>query len=294
MDVSAYVPAPIAGAAEMFRIEDGVWGMPYTTLPSGFWVNMNLWEEAGLTDADFPTTWEELQTVAEKLTDGDVVGLAFGPEWQRIGTFMAQAGGGLLDASGAAAVDTPENASALEFVQKGLTEGWMAFPSAIDAGWGGEALGIERAAMVIEGNWIAGFLNADFPDVNWTAVELPAGAAGQGTLQFTQGWGIAADSTKQDAAVDLVRFLMSDEQQMVAARGFGVMPSVSTVAEEWTAEFPNLGAFVAGGNYSQGVPALQGIGAVLGDFNGQIEGLATGDIQSILSSVQASLAEIAG
>ena len=54
--------------------------------------------------------------------------------------------------------------------------------------------------MTIEGNWIGGALSKDFPDVKYRTVELPAGPKGKGTLQFTNCWGIAADSKNKPAA----------------------------------------------------------------------------------------------
>ena len=57
-------------------------------------INSDLWGAAGLTEDDIPTTWEELDAVSAALTTDSTVGLAFGTEYQRVGTFMAQAGGG--------------------------------------------------------------------------------------------------------------------------------------------------------------------------------------------------------
>ena len=38
--------------------------------------------------------------------------------------------------------------------------------------------------MVIEGNWIAGAMAQDYPDVNWGVVEIPEGPAGRGDLRL--------------------------------------------------------------------------------------------------------------
>lgn len=256
-------------------------------------INEDQWAAAGLTDADIPTTWDQLEHVAQELTRDGHVGLSFGPEWQRIGVFMAQAGGGLLDANGHAAVDTPENLAALEFVQRGLQEGWIAYPSAIDSGWGGEAFGSGRAAMTIEGNWLMGAMANDFPNVDFKVVPLPTGPnGGQGTLMFTTGWGIAQASSNHQGALAMVKCLLSDEQQMAAAEGFGVMPATTTVADEWAAAFPEQAAFIGGGNYAQTFPAIQGIAPVIGDFGSQLEGLSNANAHSILTSVQGSLADI--
>lgn len=90
--------------------------------------------------------------------------------------------------------------------------------------WGGEAFGTQKAAMTIEGNWITGSLSADYPDVNYTVVELPEGSAGKGTIHFTKGWGIAADSPNQKGDIDLVEYLTSDDVVMDFAKSFGIMP----------------------------------------------------------------------
>ena len=253
-------------------------------------INTDAWEAAGLTEADVPTTWEDLQSVAEQLTTDDQVGLSFGPEWQRIGTFMAQAGGGLTNPDGTeATVDSAENLEALEFVQKMLVDGVAAYPADVDAGWGGEALGIGAAAMVIEGNWIVGAMTNNYPDVPYLVAELPAGPVGQGTLQFTNCWGVAADGANTGGAVDLVSFLTSGEQQMEFANAFGVMPSVQSVNAEWTEAFPEQAAFLAGAEYAQGGPAAQGATDVIADFNSQLQGLKDGDPEAILASVQTNL-----
>lgn len=277
---------------EQFTFDGSFYAAPKDFSTLALAINDDAWAAAGLTEADFPTTWEELADVAQQLTTDGQVGLSFGPEWQRIGTFMAQAGGALVDDEGNAVVDSDANVQALDFVKELLASGSTAFPSAIGAGWGGEALGNGAAAMVIEGNWIAGAMANDFPDRNYTVVPLPEGPGGAGTLQFTTGWGIAELSQNKEAALSFVQFMVSDAQQMQFARDFGVMPSVTTVADQWAEEFPEAAAFVRGGSHAQGFPAVNGIAAVISDFNAQIEGLSTADSATVLQSVQRSLEEI--
>ena len=253
-------------------------------------INTDAWAAAGLTDADIPTDWEGLATVAKTLTTGDQVGLSFGPEYQRIGVFMEQAGGGLVDDDGTTAIaDSPENVEAVTFVQQMLKDGVLAYPSAIDSGWGGEALGSGRAAMTIEGNWIVGAMKNDFPDVKYTVVPLPEGPAGPGTFQFTNCWGIAADSPNQEAALELVDFLTSTEQQAEFANAFGVMPSVQSAAEDFRAAYPEQEAFLDSAEFAVSPPTMPGASDVLADFNGQIEGLADADIPGMLASVQTNM-----
>jgi multiple sugar transport system substrate-binding protein len=257
-------------------------------------INTDLWEAAGLTDADVPTTWEELSEVSAALTGDGVTGLAFGAEYQRVGAFMAQAGGGLLSSDGAVIADSPENVEALDYVQAGLESGDFAYAAAIGAGWGGEAFGKQLAAMVIEGNWIGGALRNDFPDVNYLIAELPQGPGGPGTLQYTNCWGMAADSPNQQAALELVEYLTAADQQLAFSEAFGPMPSVQSAADAWTEANPEDAAFLAGAEYAQFLPTQAGATDVIADFNAQLESLKTADPQSILDSVQANLEAVAG
>ncbi|MFF2632560.1 extracellular solute-binding protein [Microbacterium sp. NPDC058021] len=258
-------------------------------------INTTLWEAAGLTDADIPTTWDELASVAQTLTTDGRVGLAFGAEYQRLGAFMAQAGGRLVSADGTEAVaDSPENVEALTYVKDHLADGTFAFAADIGAGWGGEAFGKELAAMVVEGNWITGGLAADFPDVEYTVAQLPEGPAGPGTMQFTNCWGMASDSPNQEAVLDLVEYLTSTDQQLAFSEAFGPMPSIESAAADWEAANPELAAFLAGSDYAIGMPTNIGITEVITDFNAQLESLATGDPQQMLESVQTNLEAVVG
>jgi len=278
-----------------FTFEDEFYCAPKDFSTLQLIVNTSLWEAAGLTDDDIPTTWDELSDVAATLTKDGVTGLAFGPEYQRVGAFMAQAGGQLISDDGTEAVaNSPENVEALTYVKEQMEAGSFAYSSDLGAGWGGEAFGKQLAAMTIEGNWIQGAMTNDFPDVEYQVVELPEGPAGKGTMQFTNCWGMAADSPNQQAALDLVEYLTSAEQQLAFSEAFGPMPSVQSAAEQWKADNPELAAFIAGADYAKGVPTNDGISAVISDFNAQLEGLKTGDPQQILDTVQENAEAIVG
>ncbi|MBO9626497.1 MAG: extracellular solute-binding protein [Microbacterium sp.] len=273
---------------ENFTVDGSFYCAPKDFSTLALIINTKMWSDAGLTDADLPTTWDDLAAVAKKLTTADHVGLAFGAEYQRIGTFMAQAGGGLVK-DGKAIADDKANVAALEYVKTHLADGTFAFAKDVGAGWGGEALGKQSAAMVIEGNWITGAMTNDFSDVDYKVAELPAGPGGQGTLQFTNCWGMAADSPNQKAALDLVEFLTSADSQLAFSKAFGPMPSITSAADAWTTDNPALEPFLAGADYAQFPPNQDGAADVISDFNAQLETLKTADPAQILSSVQSNL-----
>lgn len=258
-------------------------------------INTDLWTKAGLTDADIPTSWDQLAQDAAKLTSGTTKGLVLSGEYARLGAFMAQAGGRLVSEDGTQAVaDSSENVEALTYVQQHLQDGSFAYAKDVGAGWGGEAFGKQLGAMTVEGNWITGALTADYPNLKYKVVELPAGPAGKGTLQFTNCWGMAVDSPNQKAALDLAQYLTSTEQQLGFSKAFGPMPSVQSAADEWSTQNPDLVAFLTGADYAQGVPTNAGASDVISDFNSQLESLKSGDPKTILTQVQKNLQSVVG
>lgn len=253
----------------------------------GLIINTDVWAAAGLTDADIPTDWASLQAAATTLTSGDTVGLSFGLEYARAGVFMNQAGGELVDGDTVTA-DSPENVEGLEYIQTLHDAGVLKWPSEIEAGWAGEALGAGKAAMVIEGPWIKG-IEGDFPDTNYAAYELPAGPGGESTFTFTNCWGIPATGGNQDAAVSLVEYLTSDEQQLSFADAFGVIPSTESGAATYAENYPENASFVAGNDYAVSPVNFAGSATVIADFNAQLESLVGGDAAEILGTLQTNL-----
>ncbi|MBA3250652.1 MAG: ABC transporter substrate-binding protein [Geodermatophilaceae bacterium] len=254
-------------------------------------INTDSWAAAGLTDDDVPTTWEELSAIAEQLTTAEQAGLTTSTEYQRLGAFMAQAGGSLVT-DGEATANSPENVEALEYVQSVVDAGAWRFAADLDSGWAGEAFGTGRAAMTIEGNWMIGAMAADYPDINYQVAPLPEGPSGAGTLTFTNCWGIAAESANVEAAIELVEFLTSTDQQLEFASAFGVMPSVQSAADQWRTDNPDFVAFLDQAENAVAVPNQVGVSDVVADLNAQLEGLGSGDPQAILESAQSNLEAI--
>ncbi|MFP5311669.1 MAG: extracellular solute-binding protein, partial [Actinomycetes bacterium] len=274
------------GLVQAFTVEDKFYCAPKDFSTLALVINTDLWEDAGLTDADVPKTWADLETVAKKLTKGKAKGLVVSHEVQRLGVFMAQAGGGLVK-DGAATANSPENVEGLTFVKKMLNDGVAALNSDVGAGWGGEALGKGLAAMVIEGNWITG-VKKDFPNLKFTVAELPAGKQ-QGTLQYTNCWGIAADADNKEGAKSLVEFLTTTDQQLAFAKAFGVMPSLQSAADGYKSADPTMTAFVNGAQYAQNLPAAEGVSDVLGELNSKLAKLKGSDPKAILDATQTDL-----
>ncbi|MEU0550320.1 extracellular solute-binding protein [Micromonospora sp. NPDC005979] len=248
-------------------------------------INTDLWAKAGLTDVDVPTTWDQLTTTAQKIKAKGQVALALGDTRDRIGAFLVQNGGWLMSEDGKQpTADSAKNLAALEYVKTLLTSGLAKYPKQLDSGWSGEAFGKGKAVMTIEGNWIKGAMQNDFPNVKYKVVPLPAGPGGQGTLSFTQCWGIAAKSKYKDQAIKFVEAMTSGEQQLTFAKAVGVMPSRQSVRDQYTAAFPADKVFIDGAAYAQGPVNAPKMDSVLKDLDTGLQGLANGDPKTVLQN----------
>lgn len=259
----------------------------------GLEINTDKWAAAGLTAADIPKNWQQLQTVASKLSTGGTTGLVFNDTRDRIGAFMKQAGGWVTNADQTqATAASPQNVEALKYVQGLLSSGAAKYPKQIGAGDAIEAFGQGKAAMIIEGNWFLGGMQADYPTVKYTVAPLPAGPAGAGTLSFTQCWGIAAQSTFQEQAKSLVNALMTPAQQIDFAQVFGVMPSLQSARATYQKDFPQFAPFLAAADSAQGPVTLPGITPVLLQFDTGLQGLPGADPAKILDELQRNTAAV--
>jgi multiple sugar transport system substrate-binding protein len=261
-------------------------------------INTTMWKAAGLTNADLPTTWDKLESDAKKLTKGKVTGLVMSDTLDRVGAFMAEAGGTYMNSDQSKfTFNTPQNITGLTFVQKLAKEKVLKFPKQVGAGWGGEALGKGLTAMTVEGNWIEGAMKTDYPSVKYQIVPMPVGPSGkQATLSFTNCWGIAAKSKHQDQAVKLVDYLTQAKQQLTFAKTIGVMPSRQSVKAAYIAANPLSKPFIAQADTAMTQVTTKGFAQVQQAFDASVIGLSDGssDPKSMLSTLQTNASALLG
>jgi multiple sugar transport system substrate-binding protein len=249
--------------------------------------NKDLFDAASV---EYPTaewTWDDLRAAAEKLTGTNadnqpVLGLVTPPNLERWLPFLYQAGGTIFDADGNLTINSPEAQEALDFYVGLVSDGFAGPPSAVDAGWGGEAFANQRVAMAMEGNWVINYLNEQFPDVKWGVAPLPAGPAGQATMAFTVCYGVAANATggEEDAAWRLVNFLTGpDGAKRVGEAGFGVMPGRASAADSWIQTYgEDMAPFVDGAEYAHKWQLPVGFQPFIDAFNASLQQAFDGQV----------------
>lgn len=270
---------------EVFTYEGELYCPPKDFSTMALQYNIDMFDEAGL---DYPTpdwTWDDLRAAAEALTGEDeqgntVVGLITPPNLERWLPFLYQAGGSILNEDWSEVTfDSEEAREALEFYVGMVQDGIAGPPSAVDAGWGGEAFGNGRAAMAMEGNWVIQALQEQYPDINWSVTELPTHPDGtRATMAFTVCYGVAANNDHPEESWELVNFLTGPEgAMMVAESGFGVMPARQSAQDAWlAARGEEFEPFVAGVEYAYPWQLPVGFGDVIDTFNEGLQLAFTG------------------
>ena len=139
-------PALLTSATRQGRIS----AAPRDVSTLALFINTSLWSAAGLSEANYPTTWDQLGQVAATLTTDGVVGLALDASYERVGAFLVQGGGGLTSADGAQATASSEGSIAgLTEVKNLLSSGSAGWGADLPAGSAADAFGEGQAAMVV-------------------------------------------------------------------------------------------------------------------------------------------------
>ena len=184
--------------------------------------NKSMFSAAGLQP---PASWDDVKADAKKLTTGTVKGISLPADSARFDAFLYAYGGKILNSDGkSVAFNSKAGQDALSFYSSfQLQDQSSALPDTLGASWPGDALGKQKAAMVIEGGWLIPYMHDTYPSVQYGSVKLPKGPAKQATLSFTNGWGCSARTKYQDACMLFVKYMTGKiVQQQVLQSGFAL------------------------------------------------------------------------
>jgi multiple sugar transport system substrate-binding protein len=253
------------------------------------YINTADWQAAGLGAP--PANWSQLQADAKKLTTGGRAGLTIDQTHSGIDEFLYQNGGTVTNAAGTKVeLDSAQNVAALTYLKGMLSQGIMKFPSQLGAGFSGQAFGENKAAMDVIGNWENGELQTDYPNVKFKVYPLPAGPSGtHATLSFTNCWGVPKQQSNLAGAVDFVKFLTTEQQEMTFAKAFGVIPSLKSAQADYIKTYPQYATFVNELSYAHPDIAIAGATQALSAFDSSLEQLGSSSPATILKTAQQNL-----
>jgi multiple sugar transport system substrate-binding protein len=189
----------------------------------GIYYNTDMWQAAGLTQNDIPKTWDQLVSVAKKLTKTDangkitVAGLNVNGSNAMIDDLVLQQGSFIFSKDDKVVLNTKEWASALKQISDLYFVHNVARPDMPNA-W--EALGNQQAAMVYGWGWFVSYLAGNFPNVHYSWFPIPTVDGKTPPMyahnngEVTPGVNKASPADRQKTAFDFVKFIISDDDML--------------------------------------------------------------------------------
>jgi multiple sugar transport system substrate-binding protein len=217
--------------------------VPLYSLAYALYYNKQSFADAGITAP--PTTWEEVAEVGRKLTGDGKWGLAVeganpSENAHHAFTFAQQHGGEWFDAAGTPTFDTPQNVAAVKRYVDLMAVDKIVNPSNAEYAQNQSVsdLANGKAAMLL---WQAAGANLKSQNMSADAYGVapvpflaspPAG--GKQVNSMVAGINIAVfKHTKNlDGALEFVKFMTSDAEQVTLNKTYGSLPAVGTVAAD--------------------------------------------------------------
>jgi ABC-type glycerol-3-phosphate transport system substrate-binding protein len=213
-----------------YKLGDDCWGSPVAEETRCLYYRKDLLDAAGIDAA--PTTWDEVQAAAKKLTSGDVYGLGIpgGIDYDTIQVFMSVYlgyGARFLNGEGKCGFDSPEFRDALTYYTNLYLVDKVSPPDTPTYG-GDQVQNLfqdGKVAMCVRSP--LDYKALQEAKVDWIdqvgIAEIPAGPAGQ--FGFLGGWPLVLwkNSQNKDAAFKWIRFATDPDgylPQLTKASGF--------------------------------------------------------------------------
>lgn len=231
------------GVVSAGTYEGKLYGLAPTVNTIGVFYDKKMLADAGVQP---PTTWEELQTAAKSLTQGDRYGLAFAAPATYEGTwtfmpFMWSNGGDETSIDDSGTVGALELWT--ELVKSGAVSQSVVTWSQADVK---DQFLAGKAAMMVNGPWQIPALKEAGADFGIATIPVPE--AGDTAVAPLGGevWTVPRTSStaKMKVAAKLVELLNSEENQLSMAKDRFTIPSRTEVAKKLQTEVPEQEVFV--------------------------------------------------
>jgi raffinose/stachyose/melibiose transport system substrate-binding protein len=220
----------IGGSVAGWQVDDQTYALPFSLGVVGFWYNTGLWDEAGISAP--PTTMGELYDAIGQLKEAGLtpISVGAGDKWPAAHYWYYAAvrtceQSVLEEAVTSLDFSDPCFVEAGEVVEdilgtKPFNPGFLTTPAQEGATSASGLLATGKVAMELQGHWEPGVMQGLTDDglglgdqTGWFPFPAVEGGAGDPAAQLGGGDAWAVAETAPDEAVDLVKYLLSDEVQ---------------------------------------------------------------------------------
>ncbi len=229
--------------AKSHEIDGKIYYMDFGIMTGAIYYNKDMWAAAGLTEEDIPKTWDEFREVAKKLTimeDGKMVqaGFNFNGDFENLMQGVPyQYGDTIFDETGTVPRLTQEGQIEtaqmfLDFYEKDHVG---------DKDFGTDAaqsFGQGQSAMVYRWGHFYGYMETNYPDINYGTFEIPTAtedpfAYDRYNGESTPGINKNATPEQKEVAQDFIRFyLANQEKQKELCMNYSLFPSNNALRDD--------------------------------------------------------------
>jgi multiple sugar transport system substrate-binding protein len=274
---SAFFPS-LLGA---FTIGKQIYGFPKDWSPLAMEINKGMLGRAG---GKAPTNWSQLTAVAQKMAANNVVPggkpICLSADWARMLAFIYQNKASLSNLTSPAAI------SAVNYYVGLINKGLAATPDKLGAGWCGEALGKEKAAIIFEGNWLLPYMKSTYPGIQYGVFPMVKNKS-YGNLAFTVSYSMSRDAKNKDATFQVLSWLTGPVgQKLWVQKGLGLPSRKDIKALGGRTAFLSQAPYAHGWGF--GNPYFGKANTVM---NNDLTAVISGgkSVQSMMSDVSAAL-----
>lgn len=242
---------------------DSLYGLPLTVDARVLFYNKDAFAEAGLTP---PTTWDELATAAEVLTQRDGGKLTrSGLALNDVGLFsmwLRQAGGQMLSDDGTkTAFNSSEGLEVLKYWKSLLDAGVYELGFDTESESGQDTFVTGQVAMTFTGPWMINTYKQYGDDLNFGIIPPPAGPDGdKGTVMGGFGLIIPTAAQNKDAAWEFVKWWLAQPENALkwAQTSFNLPGNVEAVESTYFQDDPYYRPVVEALEFAQIRPPVPG------------------------------------
>jgi ABC-type glycerol-3-phosphate transport system substrate-binding protein len=190
-------------------------------------ISVELWDAAGITEDEYPTTYEEMIDLLPRLDkksdtgEWEVQGICLRPFgfWAVVNwiTILKNYGVEILNEDySAAAFNTPEGLAATNVWRQ------LSYPDADST-----LFGLKQCGMVWYGTWYLPLARATYPDIELTFLPPFSGPVSQLHPVWTWHWAVNAHASQaeKDAAWDFIGYLSTAESQLASWSESNIVPT---------------------------------------------------------------------